>query len=496
MQKHASALWSQMEADKQHIMDRTERLAALTIPKICRPEHLDKDVEMSHDYQSIGAQAVNHVTNKLMLAMFAPSRPFFRLGLSGETKAKALAAGVKLEELAPAFSQAERDAVAELDSRAQRPKLYQSCRHLVVAGNVLVVLEEDHIRVMGLRYWCVKRDYRGRVQRLIIREKLCFEELDPKVQQALPLRYQPESTVSHYKLIQRNPNGDYRMEQWVDDTRLPSVFDGRWPEAKCPYRVLAWDLGDEDDYGTGLVEDYMGDLEAVSVMAESVVDGGVLGCEIRYLVNPAGVTSADDFNKSENGDAVSGRPEDIDAITPGNAEAVKVAMTVAEGYEQRIARGFLLGSALTRNAERVTAEEIRQTALELEQSFGGVYSALAAQMQAPIAYWCMGSSGVKIAGLKDITVTVLTGLDALSRTADIDNLKLALTDLSLATQLPEPLQVRINWQSLESAVLAGRGVTTGSILITEEQYQKQQQAQQAARVNEQAAVEGAKTPTQ
>ena len=52
---------------------------------------------------------------------------------------------------------------------------------------------------------------------------------------------------------------------------------------------------------------------------------------------------------------------------------------------RRLGAAFLLNTAVTRDAERVTAQEIRMQAQELESSLGGVYSRLANELQLPLA---------------------------------------------------------------------------------------------------------------
>jgi hypothetical protein len=70
-------------------MDRVERYAALTINKVCLPEGFNAEsTDQTHDYQSAGAQGTNHLTNKVMLALFAPSRPFFRVAAGPDSTAQ------------------------------------------------------------------------------------------------------------------------------------------------------------------------------------------------------------------------------------------------------------------------------------------------------------------------------------------------------------------------------------------------------------------------
>lgn len=485
-----SAVWTRLSGLRSGLMTRCERFAALTIPKVCLPDGFNTDsTAQSHDYQSLGAQAVNHVVSKLMLAMFAPSRPFFKVQEGRATKAKARAANLTDVQLQEVLAKMERDSVKTLDGKGQRPKLYQVNRHLVVTGNCLLVLDKDRLRVMGLRYYCVKRTLEGGIHTLVTREVIRFDELDFDIQDVLGTGHSADSKVSHYKLIVRKQGGGFTMRQYINEKQLPAKWDGLWSDDTMPYHALAWDLSDEADYGTGLVEDYSGDFESLSILSEAIVTGAVVGTEFRWVANPNGVTSVDDMRDSINGDVIAGSAKDVGTIAPPVAEGVKIAQVVQQDYVQRISRGFLMGSAVTRQAERVTAEEVRLTANELEQSFGGVYSALAPSMQTPVARWLLETAGTSIKGT-DLDITIVTGLDALSRNGDLENLRMALADLSQLAQAPEPLMQRIKWQELATFVGTGRGVDLAKFLVSDAEYQQQQAQQQAQQGAQEAATAG------
>lgn len=484
----ASAMWSSCDSIRQPMLTRVERYAQLTIPKVCYPTGYNQlSSDDSHDYQSAGAQAVNHLCNKLMLAMFAPSRPFLKL--QPGKKAKAQAAGMQLTEtqLGAILAQGEREAIAELDRRAQRPKLFQIMRHLVIAGNVLIFLGKEEIRVIGLRNFIVKRNITGGVMHIVIKETLKFDELDQKVRDLYKGRYQDDSSVAFYKWVKREDNGTYSMTQWLDEKRLPKEFNGRWPAGECPYNAITWDLADEADYGTGLVEEYIGDFEAMSVLAESVVDGAVLGTEYRWMVNPTGQTSIEDVNNSENGDALPGLPTDVAPTQGGNPVAIQVAQAVGAEYEKRISRGFLLGSAVIRDAERVTQEEVRLTAMELETSFGGVYSTLAASLQTPIAKWLFKAIDLNVKGA-DFEVTIITGLDALSRNGDLENFRAAMADMAAVTSVPPELAARMKWQEVAAFIGQGRGIELSRFILTDAEYAAKVQQQQENQVGQEVAT--------
>lgn len=487
--KTASGFWTKASSHCTGMLDRMERYAALTIPKVCLPENFDeKNLDQSHDYQSIGAQAVNHVVNKLMLALFAPSRPFIKLVLGKKMLDQALKAGLSEVQVNEVLAVGERDAIKELDTRAQRPKLYQVLRHLVVTGNVLLVLGKKGMRVMGVRYFRVKRDMEGNVVKLCIREQVEFDELDPDVQALLANRYSSDTKVSHYRYICREPDGYYRMTQWVNEYQLPKKFSGRWSEDNMPYRVLVWDLADEADYGTGLVEDYVGDLEALSTLSEAVVEGAEQACELRWLVDPAGMTSVDDMTNSSNGDVLPGRPSDLAPSQAANAQGIEVAMRVTDTYERRVSRGFLMGSAVIRDAERVTQEEVRLTANELETAYGGVYSTLAASLQLPVARWLFNAVGMPLAGT-DIKITIVTGLDALSRNGDLENFRLAMGDLATMATLPDDLKYRFKYGDIATFIGQGRGVAINKFLLNDNEVGQKRQAEQAQRTAETVTTE-------
>lgn len=485
----AASCWQRLSGLKEPLMTRVERYAALTIPKICLPTGFNvESMDQSHDYQSLGAQACNHVVNKLMTAMFAPSRPFFRVAPATSLAKQAEAANMTETQLNDILAKMERDSSLQLDKLKQRPKLYQVCRNLVITGNVLMVLDKKKIRVFGLRHYCVKRDYEGNIHTLVIREQMCFNELDPKIQRLFKntRKYNALDKVDYFRYIKKTPTG-YMMTQWCDETKLPDEYSARWTADKMPYRALTWDLTDDSDYGTGLVEDYVGDFESLSVLSEAIVTGAVLASEFRWVANPNGVTSIEDMRNSINGDTIPGNAKDVGAIAPPVAEGVKIAQAVSQEYIQRISKGFLMTTGVTRDAERVTAEEIRVNAMELEGSFGGVYSALAPTVQEPIANWMLAMADTPIAGTQ-LDVVVLTGLDALSRNGDLENLKQGIGTLAQFLNVPEALQGRMKWQDLADFVGQGVGVDLKRFVMSDQDYARVQQAQQAQAVQQEVAT--------
>lgn len=477
---NAPGRWAQLDGIRRGFITRCETYAAYTLPKICLPDNQDdNNRDVSQDFQAVGAQSTNHLANKLMLALFAPSRPFFRLDPSKSVAKQIAEAAADETAIADALAQAEKAAINTLDKKAIRPKLYEAVKHLIVTGNVLIDLS-DTFRVIGLKKYVVRRSLSGKLLEMIIADKMVIDELDEEVKDQA-MRYlgaNPDRTVTLYRWIKRLPNGDFAMTQWVDNYQLPKEFNGKWSEDDLPFRPLTWDLADGQHYGTGLVEDYENDFSGLSALSRAQVQGAILASEFRWLVNPAGMTRVEDFENTVNGGALPGIEGDVSLIQSGKSGDLQITMNMSAEYVNRIGRGFLMGSQLVRDAERVTAEEIRMVATELETALGGAYSRIAVDFQMPLARWLLKEIDVPT-GKDTFEPTIVTGLDALSRGGDLDEIKLWLADVAALNNLPEAALQELNLGALYKALAIPRRIKVDAYLKSDEQKQAEiQQAQQ------------------
>lgn len=484
------------------IMHRLERYSSWTVPKLFPKKNRDQDTEpLTHGFQSLGAQAVNHLANKLMMSLFAPSRPFFRLELSRKERKAAEAQGADMKDMQAKMSKAEQDASMELDKRAIRSRLYDLLKMLIVLGNALLVFEKDTLRVLNMRHYVVKRTRTGEVYELIIREKVHKTQLQPNALAAVIAHpgFKPDDDgmVFEYKWVKYDhTTKKFNEDVWICDCKLPSSFSSTYSADKLPYRAVAWDLAAGDDYGTGLVEDYEADFQSLSMLSESAVQGAILASEFRWLVNPAGQTSVEDFMASPNGAAIPGQKGDIELINAGVEGVLQTNQAIQATYINRIGAGFLLQTAVTRNAERVTAQEIRMVAEELEGGLGGGYSRIAADIQVPVSYWVMKLAGRDITG-SGVEPVIITGLAALSRTGDRDRLLEFGSNLANVLALPPQILDRLKLSAWIADLASAGGLDPSTYVLTEAEYNQLQQAraqQQLAMQNASQQVDNANNP--
>jgi hypothetical protein len=187
--------------------------------------------------------------------------------------------------------------------------------------------------------------------------------------------------------------------------------------------VLAPALLPGEDYSRCFVEEYIGDLVTLEALEKALTQGAAALAKLIFLVRPNATTSVNDLNAAESGAFVVGMPEDVAMLALDKARDFTFVAARADHIERRLSFAFLLSSSVQRNAERVTAEEIRYMAQELEQTMGGMYPTLATSIQKPLVR--MQLAALQDAGvlpylpedLVDIQIT--TGVDGLGRQADL-----------------------------------------------------------------------------
>lgn len=486
-----------MDGQRAGYLERAERYAGYTLPRACPPDNYDSNRDaLQNDWQAVGAQCVNHVTNKLMLTMFAPSRPFIRLELAPAELAKLKQLMGQDLDLDGMLAAKEQEAAKELDTRGARPQLHEALTNLVIIGDTLAHLGDDSIEVYGIRDYVVERTPRGAMSNAVVREPYCVRDLTDAAVAAIKTKrpgVKEDDTVTQYRWLRRD--GDtITMTVWIDDVRLPPEFEDSWPVDECPWKFWSWNLRRKQHYGTGLVEEYHGDFAALSILSKAQLDAAILASEFRWLVNPAGSTNADDLEQSENGAVLAGTPEDIGIVTSNKGGDLQVIRTIAEDYIRRLGRGFLLGSAMTRDAERVTAVELSMQAQELETGLGGAYSRLASGPQRDVGFWLLEKVQLEIRETK-IRMAVITGLDALSRNGDLAALRGALQDVAGLSTLGEAAGT-LKMNAIIATIFLGHGLNPQKYVNSPEEQQAIDAARRQAEVSDQSAVAGAQAGAQ
>jgi hypothetical protein len=260
---------------------------------------------------------------------------------------------------------------------------------------------------------------------------------------------------------------------------------------KSPWRPLRWAAVSGEDYGRGLVEEYMGDLQSLEVLTQAIVEGSAAAARLVFLVS-SGTTRIKDLQDAPNCGFVSGNADDVHPLQTEKFADLRVAQETSDRLEKRLMAAFMLNESVSRPAERVTAEEIRYMARELEDSFGGVYSVLSQDLQmflVKLTQERMEKAQTLPRLPKDsVKITIITGLDALGRSHDLTKLNAFMQEME---PLKEQLIPRINFLNFADRAAAGTGVDIKGLFMSDDDYAAQQAEQQNQAVMTEAMTSGA-----
>ena len=485
--------WEKHSVRRSSILGRCENYARVTLPYVF-PQDTQGDKEIQSPLDSTGARAVNFLTNKLIMTLFPENQPFFRLQVSSDilkqmadaAKAGDQQADAALKAVDADLASKEKEAVQQLGYTRFRTEATAAMELLIITGNACMYHPINGIpQVYNLRDYCVERDLSGNVIAFCTRDKKALGTFDSKTQAVLnesrKRKYKPHDQVTLYTFVKLDETGKYKLSQSVEE--VPLEAEGTWTKDELPWKILAWKLLRGEDYGHGLVEDHYGAFNALGILSEALVTGVAVAAEVKFLVSPTSVLDVKSLNESQSGSYHSGNKDDVTCIQLDKLQDFQSVIAAIQRIEQHIASVFLMNSAVQRNAERVTAEEIRYVAQELETSHAGVYSRLAVEWQLPTAMMLLARVGAKIGKDSKIQPQIITGVDALSRAGEMDNFRAFIADLSMINSVPEDLRRGFSVVELYQFLALRRGVDYMKFTKTEAQLQAE--AQQEAQMQQQ-----------
>tara|TARA_R110002020_G_scaffold132746_7_gene296361 strand:+ start:3138 stop:4727 length:1590 start_codon:yes stop_codon:yes gene_type:complete len=484
----AQGRYELLKTKRQSYLDRARESSVVTIPYIMPPEGSSGDTRYPTPYQSVGARGVNNLASKIVLALLPPNQPFFKYQLDA-FKVDELTEQEGGEDLKIEFdkglSKVESAIASEVETGGIRPSLFEAIIHLIIAGNVLLyVPTKDKARTYHLDRFCVKRTAAGDVVEIIIEDCLAPSSLTKEQQELLGEATGEEATVKLHTIVTR-PNKDSKWDVWqeLNGIEVPNSR-GTYAKDENPYIPLRFSQVSGEDYGRGFVEQYLGDLLSVEGLRVALLEGSAASAKLIGMINPAGTTRAKRLNDARNGEFVEGNAEDVSFLRVEKQNDFGVARQTSEEIKADLASSFLQNSSVQRQGERVTAEEIRYLARELEETLGGLYSLLSQDLQLPLVQ-ALESRLRKQKRMpplpkKLVKPVIVTGLDALGRSHELTKLQ-AFTQTAQQIVGPEVFAQYADPTTLLKMIGTALSMDTDDLLKGQEQIaQEQQQAQQQA----------------
>ena len=477
----AQARYQQLDQSRQSYLDRARDCSLLTIPSLIPQDAHNETSDLYTPFQGIGARGVNNLASKLSLALMPPNSPFFRFMVEPYTLkdlAEDEAARTQIEQQ---LGEYERAVMSEIETSGDRVAVHEAIKHLIVGGNVLLHIGPEKTRVIHLDSYVVSRAPNGEILEVVTVEHVSPNALDKATAANISGKLEgDEKTVEVYTHVQRK-NEFYTVYQEVKGS-VVAGSKGKYKKNNVPFLPLRFSRIDGEDYGRGFVEELLGDLRSLEGLSQAIVEGAAAAAKVLFMVNPNGTTRMRTIAQAENTAIIEGNRNDVSVLQMDKFNDFRVAYQAMQGIEERLSQQFMLQSSVQRNGERVTAEEIRYLAGELEDTLSGIYSILSQEFQLPYVNRKIEvlTKSKKLPKLPDDVVkpTIVTGMEALGRGHDLRKLDMFIQGMTQALG-PEVLQQYVNLQDYIKRRATALGIETEGLIKTQEQIaQEQQQAQQ------------------
>lgn len=488
--------YEKMQLDRQPYLDKALEAAKYTIPSLIN-DNSSSMKSISTPNQSVGADGINNLSAKTTLTMLPPNQPFFKFSMdsmnirlqaeqTGEDKSKFE------QDVNRGLSLTEKMLSDYMEQSGDRVCVGESIKHLLIAGNVFLV----HTPKEGLKYYplsrfAVKRDYCGNVLKAITTETVGFntlpEEIRDEVLAQIKLKEKKEQIenldekeLTLYTCFKRTAKS-WMVHQEVEGIEIPKS-KGKYPIEICPFMALRYVRIDGESYGRGLIEEYIGDISYLDTLSLAIKQASLAAAKFIMLVNPNGITKIKHLAATKNGGFALGKPEDVKALQAEKYYDLQTARQEKETLERRLYRVFLLTQAIQRDAERVTAEEIRQMVKDLEEALGNYYSILSKEFQltyVKIAFHHLRKEKKDalpdLIRDKNVKLTVTTGLEALGRGSDLNKWSSFFDIMAKFAQSAQIVGAKVD--KIAAMVAASLNLDITDVLYTEEE--KAQMAQEA-----------------
>ena len=490
---NARERYNRLATGRSQFLDKARDCSSLTLPYLITQ---DDNTRSNHKnlitpWQSVGAKVVVTLAAKLMLALLPPQTTFFKLQVRDDKLGEELDPSIR-SELDLSFSKIERMIMDYIAASNDRVVIHQALKHLIVGGNALIFMGKDGLKNFPLNRFVVNRDGNGNVLEIVTKELISRKVLgldlpEPGEESANDSsKSSNDDDVEVYTCVKLDEkSGRWVWYQECFDKIIPGSRSTA-PKNASPWLPLRFNTVDGEDYGRGRVEEFIGDLKSLEGLSQALVEGSAAAAKVVFLVSPSSTTKPQTIAQAGNGAIVQGRPEDVAVIQVGKQADFSTAANLAQQIERRISDAFLTMNV--RQAERVTAEEVRLTQMELEQQLGGIFSLLTVEFLIPYLNRTLLvlQRRNEIPKLpKDLVrPSIVAGVNALGRGQDRESLTMFIQTIS-QTLGPDALMHFINADEAIKRLAAAQGIDVLNLVKTQEEMEQEAQQQQQQQTQQQ-----------
>ena len=495
------AAWARVCSEKSPYEARAEKCAALTIPYSFPKNGSNRTLSYKAPVASIGPSAVKHLAARMLDSMYPMGSNYLRLPITSEAEAFFADNPDGRIKAETAFERIATQISSMMTEQGRRSIIFEAIIWLIVSGNALLKFNPVNadIRLYSLRDYGVIRDTFGKPMVIVTRDYALVEELGTELLikagiEASKLTDTDYSTSIEVFTVIEKQGKRYVERTFINETQVGE--DVYHPEDACPYIPLRLRTEQGSSYGRSYVEDYIGALGETNALTYALSKAIQADSRTLYLVRPGSPTSFNTHSlaMADSGSFIPGEAADISTLQANKQASNQVTMQAIAMHESTIRDGFLMADSVRRNAERVTAEEIRYMAAAREQQIGTIYHLLTQELVKPLALLDQRYLERKKA---------IVNLDALAKQIGVDKVAIPTPITGEATLLrakqAESMQQLLNMASTVGATNVINmtrfieayantlELSTSGLLKTEEELAAEQQAALQAQLAQAAA---------
>ena len=141
-------------------LERARYCSSLTVPSILPPLHWSEQDQLPQPYSSVPARGVTAMASRMLSALLPLNdMPFFKFDLSS---------GVEPDpEIQAYLENLSYQVYNKISGGNLRETIYQALQHLIVVGDVMLIMDDDmSFRIIRLDRYVCRRDVYGEIEEL------------------------------------------------------------------------------------------------------------------------------------------------------------------------------------------------------------------------------------------------------------------------------------------------------------------------------------------
>lgn len=303
-------------------LDRCRYFASLTVPSILPRDGWSEQDALPQPFSSVSARGVTAMASRMLSALLPLNdMPFFKFELQ---------TGVEPEpDIYSYLDVLSYQVFNKLSTGNLRETIYQALQHLIVVGDVLIVMEDTfNFRLIRLDKYVCRRDVYGELEELIFIEyQSILNEVDNNTTATTSLLDQGEKKGYRKIYVRSVKQEDGSWEVEKQDDEGASLEKGTYKT--LPYIALRWSGVAGENYGRSHCEDIIGDIKALESFTEGLIYGVTASSLFWMAVDPAGMTELDDIVSRPTGSWVPARQGEVFTISPADTMNPQIQSTQA-----------------------------------------------------------------------------------------------------------------------------------------------------------------------